>query len=163
MLELLAGYSLSQILIFGIGLILAVKGVWDLADYFKGKYDKKFNKDVTKLKKEELLEQHYENCKKQHDETMEQYTVLSNKLDNITSSIDELSNRVDALTESDMHDIKQSIVKDYHFFVENQKWIDDFSLECLELRFKDYEQEGGNSYIAGLMSEIRQLPKHPPV
>ena len=66
------------------------------------------------------------------------------------------------MTVSDMHDIKQSIVKDYHFFVEQQGGIDDFSLDTLELRFNDYKAEGGNSYIAGLMAEIRQLPKHPP-
>ena len=163
MIELLAGFSITQIILCIIGIIHAIKGGWDLFDYFKNKYDEKFNKDYSKKRKEELLEEHYVNCKKQHDETVEQYNVLSGKLDNIENSIQDLTHRVDELTVSDMHDIKQSIVKDYHYFVEHQGWIDDFSLDTLELRFNDYKMEGGNSYIAGLMSEIRQLPKHPPV
>ena len=162
MFELLAGFSIAQIIACFVGIILAIKGALDLFDYFKGRYDKKFNTDYSKKKQEDLLQDSYRNCQKQHKETVEQYNILSNKLDSIEESIQNLTNRVDDLTMSDMHDIKQSIVKNYHFYVEQQKWIDDFSLDTLELRFNDYKVEGGNSYIAGLMSEIRQLPKHPP-
>ena len=161
-MEFLAGFSLMQIIICAVGIILAFKGGWDLFDYFKGKYEEKFNKDYSKKEKEKLLEEHYKNCREKHVETITIYNNLSGKLDHIEESIDNLTQRVDELTVSDMHDIKQSIVKDYHFFVEQQGWIDDFSLDTLELRFNDYKAEGGNSYIAGLMAEIRQLPKHPP-
>lgn len=162
MFELLASFSIAQIIICVGGIILAIKGAWDLIDYFKSKYNEKFNKDYTRLKEKELLQEHYVTCKKQHEETMEQYGTLTGKIDEVIDSMDELNHRVDALTESDMHDIKQSIVKSYHYFTEQKKWIDDFNLECLELRYKDYLNEGGNSYIEGLMKEIRQLPKSPP-
>ena len=39
------------------------------------------------------------------------------------------------------------------------KCIDDFSLDCIEKRFAHYQDEGGNSFIAALMAEIRALPK----
>ena len=162
MTGLLEAYTLTQIIIFAIGLALAIKGGWDLVDFFKNKYKNRFNHDYNLKKKEETLEQHYLDCKKQHDETMQQYDNLNNKLDGIVESIDDLTKRVDTLTESDMHDIKQSIVKDYHYFTEKQGWIDDFSMEVLEARFADYEDEGGNSFVESLMKEIRKLPKHPP-
>lgn len=163
MIELLKSYSLTQIVMAIVFIIVAIKGAWDLIDYFKGKYKEKFNKDYQQKQQEEILDKHFEACRLQRKETLKQYDVLSNKLDGITESIDELKVRVDELTASDMHDIKQSIVKDYHFFVEKQGWIDDFSLDTLELRYNDYKKEGGNSYIEGLMSELRALPKHPPI
>ena len=60
-----------------------------------------------------------------------------------------------------MHDIKQFIVREYHYFVEQKKWIDDYSLDTILLRYADYKQEGGNSYIEMLIDEIKKLPKHP--
>ena len=91
------------------------------------------------------------------------YESLSEKIDGVIDSVEKIGARVNELIESDKHDIKQDIVRNYHFFVDKQGWIDDFSLDTLELRFEDYKSEGGNSYIAGLMAEIRQLPKHPPM
>lgn len=41
-------------------------------------------------------------------------------------------------------------------------WIDDYSMECLERRFLIYQHEHGNSFVEGLMDEIRALPKQPP-
>lgn len=162
MMDLFMNFSIGQIILCFIAIIFAIKGGMDLFEYFREKYQVKFNKDYSKKQKEQLLEEYYANCKEQHNETMSQYKKLSDKLDNIDDSINQLTARVDELTASDMHDIKQSIVKDYHYYVEQQKWIDDFSLETLELRFQDYKKEGGNSYIENLMNEIRKLPKHPP-
>ena len=133
----------------------------------KEKYNEKFNKDYSVKKKEEdqdeIIKKYYEDCIRQREETLKYCNVFSEQLTDIEESINDLSYRVDRLTESDKHDIKQAIVKDYHYFVEQQHWIDDFSLESLELRFKDYQDEGGNSYISHLMEEIRKLPKRPPL
>jgi hypothetical protein len=38
-------------------------------------------------------------------------------------------------------------------------YIDDYSLDCLERRFKHYQDEGGNSYIEDLMKDLRSLSK----
>ena len=35
-------------------------------------------------------------------------------------------------------------------------------MECIEKRFAIYEREHGNSFVKGLMNEIRALPKRPP-
>lgn len=155
MLELLTTFNLNQIILYSAIMVIAVKGCWDLIDYFKKKYKEKFKTDFDAI-----------NEKEQHKQLIANYNTIEQKVDYLTDVVndkfDEMDKRINALTKSDMHDIKQSIVRDYHYYVENQKWIDDFSLDTLELRFGDYQDEGGNSYIAGLMSEIRALPKHPP-
>ena len=38
-------------------------------------------------------------------------------------------------------------------------YIDDFTLDCLERRFKSYKQEGGNTYVDSMMEELRRLPR----
>ena len=163
MIDLLEAYSISEIFIFIVIAVIAVKASWDLIDFFKDKYLKKFNKDYEKKKQDDILKDHYADCQRQYTETMSAYENLSEKMDDVIDSIDNINTKVNELIESDKHDIKQAIVRDYHYFVEKQGWIDDFSLDTLELRFNDYKSEGGNSYVAGLMSEIRQLPKHPPI
>lgn len=167
MIDLISNFTIPQILLCGVGIILAVKGAWDLIDYFKNKYKEKFNKDYDAKKKEETLLEHYYKCRDQHKETISMYNDLGQKIDNLTDTVnekfDEIDKQMERLTQSDMHDIKQAIVQNYHYFVEKQGWIDDFSLDTLELRYADYVAENGNSYIGGLMSELRQLPKHPPI
>jgi hypothetical protein len=66
------------------------------------------------------------------------------------------------LIESDKDDIKSFITKEHHYYVEQKKWIDKFSLDCIEKRYKHYKDEGGNSFIEDLMGELRKLPKQPP-
>ena len=73
-----------------------------------------------------------------------------------------LSKKIDMLVESDRDDIKAYITKEHHKFCYDKGWIDDFSLDCLEKRFKHYADEGGNSFICGFMQELRVLPKRPP-
>lgn len=166
MLALLEEYPISQIIIFVIVLIVAIKSVWEVVDFFKNKYSIKFNKDYDKKSGEEKLQVHYTDCKNQHQETLDMYNSLESKIDDLTDTIhvkfDELDKRMDQLNENDKHSIKQSIVKDYHYFVENKGWIDDFSLDTILLLFDDYKELGGNSYIASLVDELKKLPKQPP-
>ena len=167
MLELLRTYDVSEILIFMVLLGLAIKGGWDLIDYFKKKYNEKFNKDYNKKKAEDLLNEHYVKCSNQYAESTHRSEKLETKIDDLSTNINNkfknIDKRFDNLEKSDMHQIKHNIVKDYHYFVEGKGWIDDFNLNCLELIYEDYTREGGNSYVEGLMKELRALPKHPPL
>lgn len=166
MLDLLKNFTPTEIIVFVVGLVLAIKGSWDLIDYFRNKYKEKFNKDYMAKKEDEILQKSLELAINQHKETLDLYGSLDTKMDTLTELVtdkfEEIEKNIERLTISDMHDIKQAIVKSYHYFVEKQGWIDDFSLDTLEHRYNDYVLENGNSYIAGLMAEIRQLPKHRP-
>ena len=67
--------------------------------------------------------------------------------------------KVNLLIASDRDDIKSWITEKHHYYCYSQEWIDDYSLDCIEKRFAHYQDEGGNSFIAALMAEIRALPK----
>jgi len=165
MLELLSAFSVDQIIVYTIMLIFAIKGGVDLFLWAKDLYQKKFNKDHAKLNKQEVLEQHYANCKKQHIESIQRYETLSSKIDLLTETmstkVDKIEAQLKQLTDSDMHDIKGWIVEKHHKLMK-QGWVDDFTMDTLEKRYSDYTLEGGNSYISGLMNELRALPHFPP-
>ena len=158
MLELLATFSVKQIIVYSIMLALAIKGTISFFDWCKEKYQEKFNKDYLTLNKQEKFE-------KQYLEFLEKYDILENKIDNLTEGMKQRVNEIDAqlklLTKSDMHDIKGWVVDKHHELIK-QQWVDDFTMDVIERRFSDYEAENGNSYISGLVSEIRALPHVPP-
>ena len=165
MLEFLAAFSVQQIIVYGIMLCLAIKGGVDFFAWAKEKYEKKFNADHAKLNKEEMLEEHYKKCEQQHIEAVGRYNSLEEKIDLLTETVNQKVDKIEAqltqLTESDMHDIKGWIVEKHHQIMKNG-WVDDFTMDTLEKRYADYQIEGGNSYVAGLMSELRALPHFPP-
>lgn len=70
--------------------------------------------------------------------------------------------KIDMLIESDKDDIKSYITREHHYFCYKIGWIDDFSLDCIEKRYKHYTDEGGNTFIGGFMEELRALPKSNP-
>ena len=164
MLELLASFSGMQILTFVILFTLAIKGVQDMVDYFRGKYKEKFNKDYDKATKESNISEQLEIVKSQHDETLKLCENFDHKLDDIVDTMnekfDDLDVKINQMGNNDKHSIKQMIVKDYHYFVEKQGQIDDFSLDTILLLFEDYKQLGGNSYISSLVEELKALPRH---
>ena len=140
-------YSLTQIIIFIILSALAVKEFINLIDWFLNrgeKYFKNKNKEEDKFAKYE-----------------EEIKALKENQEKMSESINKLSANVELLVDSDKDDIKSFITKEYHYFVEQKGWIDKFSFDCIEKSFNHYRDEGGNSFIEDLMSELRQLPKQP--
>lgn len=92
---------------------------------------------------------------KHHIESYEQ------EIDQIKTSIAQLSNKIDILVNSDKDAIKAFITRQHHYFCYDQGWIDDYSLDCIQRRYDHYRDEGGNSFIQDLMTEIKNLPKQP--
>ena len=72
-----------------------------------------------------------------------------------------LTDKINLLIDSDKDSIKSFITDRYHHFCYDKKWIDDYSLDCIEKRYKHYTDEGGNTFINDLMKELRALPKQP--
>lgn len=148
MLDLLSTFSIVEILIFIVLLAIAFKKVSDFIDWAHGKFAAKFKKDQTKNKEKEEINARLDN--------------LETSVSKITDSVDKMTDKIDLLVASDKDDIKGYITREHHFFCYRQKWIDDYSLDCLERRFEHYIEENGNSFIETLMNEIRSLPKQDP-
>lgn len=144
-LNLLSTYSLEQILVFIIMLSLAIKGGVDFYDWIK----KRFNTTIIDR----------ENQNKRKEEVTENIDKLFEMQKEQSAAIDKLTKSVDLLLRSDRDDIKAWITQQHHHYCYELKYIDDFSLDCIEKRYTHYKAEGGNSFIEDLMTDLRSLKK----
>lgn len=148
MAELITNYSWSEIILFVIAFAAAIKGVVTFWDWGKDRLRKVYDKED---KIEEIKSLMVEN-KKQMNE-------FSNIQAQTINEIQHLKENITNLTASDKDDIKAWITEKHHHFCYDIKYIDDYSLDCIEKRYAHYVDEGGNSFISKLMEEIRNLPK----
>ena len=148
MAELITNYSWSEIILFVIAFAAAIKGVVTFWDWGKDRLRKVYDKED---KIEEIKSLMVEN-KKQMNE-------FSNIQAETINEIQHLKENITNLTASDKDDIKAWITEKHHHFCYDIKYIDDYSLDCIEKRYAHYVDEGGNSFISKLMEEIRNLPK----
>lgn len=155
MLELLGTYSLTQIVTFIILLAIAVKEGITLVIWFKDFFKKKFNDDMKNtVATKERNEQIYK--------IKEDIQFLIQNQEKIFEEIKLFKQQLEMIIESDKDDIKSWITEKHHFYCYERKWIDDYSMDCIEKRYGHYKDEGGNSFIEELMNELRNLPKTPP-
>ena len=151
LLELLQNYSIGELITIIIGLGLSIKGFIGFYDWADDRIRKVFNKQTKQEKeKQEILDK----LEAQSAATQE----VTNELKNIRQENSALKKKLDILFESDKDDIRAWITQQHHYFTEIG-CIDDYSLDCLERRFKHYQQEGGNTYAEDLMNDLRKLPK----
>ena len=148
LIELFTKFSLPQIILFIILLAIVIKEIVDFVDWVKSRISKR----DESLKNEFNLAQ----------ENQERLNKLEDNVGQIGKTVDHMADKVDLLVTSDRDDIKAFITREHHYFCYKIGWIDDYSLDCLEHRFQHYQQEKGNSFIEGLMNEIRALPKTEP-
>lgn len=155
MLELLQHYSIPEIFLFIVLLALAFKSVVSFFEWLEERLKKAFNIRFGKMSEKEKINKRIEDGENF-------MTQLREHQKHNDEALQDLSKKIDTLVESDKDDIKAYITKEHHKFCYDKGWIDDFSLDCLEKRFKHYADEGGNSFICGFMQELRALPKRPP-
>lgn len=155
MLELLQHYSISEIFLFIVLLALAFKSVVSFFEWLEERLKKAFNIRFGKMSEKEKINKRIEDGENFMTQLREHQKYND-------EALQDLSKKIDTLVESDKDDIKAYITKEHHKFCYDKGWIDDFSLDCLEKRFKHYADEGGNSFIYGFMQELRALPKRPP-
>lgn len=156
--KLLTQYSVGELLLIIFLIAVAAKELLTVIDFFrkraKGSYDEQAEKEKQISKLEEV-----------NQKQDQQFEMLMGRLQQIYSTFDERVSRheqdINKLITSDRDSIKAEITRQYHYFVNTQKWIDTYSLDCLEHLYAHYEEYGGNSFIHTLMDEIRALPKSP--
>lgn len=143
LITLLQEFSIEELIIVIVALALAVKGCASFFDWVTGKTRDLVHKAQRPDKiQEDLIEQKI------------QITTMEKNVNQLTKS-------VTALVNSDRDAIKAYITEKHHYFVYKQKWIDDYSLECLERRYDHYKGYKGNSFVSQEMEELRDLPRQP--
>lgn len=148
---LLAQYSITQIITFIVLLSIAIKGIVSFLDWAGARIREKIHKEDRPIdieKKLDIIEDTH--CK--------HITALKEKDEELQSKLNLLTDKINLLIDSDRNAIKAWITEQYYKFTEKGS-IDTYSLNCIELRFKHYLRENGNSFIETLVKEIRELPK----
>lgn len=143
MLDLLQSFSISQIIIFILVLAIAFKELIDFIFWFKGKMDVR------------------DNYMEKRKDNIERLDTLEKDIAQLTTLVEQLTERVNLLISSDKDAIKSYITSTHHELCYHQHWVDDYTLDCLERRYSHYIEENGNSFVEHLMEEIRELPKKP--
>ena len=141
MLELLTTYSIVEIISFLVIFAGAIKGFVSFWDWAAARLKQVFKKE------------------NQRESDSEQIKKLTEQQKATDEKIEKIIDAIELLTQSDKDDIKAWITEKHHYFCYEKGQIDDYSLDCIEKRYQHYLDEGGNSYIATLMNEIRALPK----
>lgn len=155
MIALLQHYSLSDILMFTVFLALAIKSLISFFDWAYVYIKKFFNIHYSKINQKEALERRLQ-------KGSQVMTELKNSQQTTDEILKDLSAKIDLLIDSDKDDIKSYITREHHYFCYKLGYIDDFSLDCIEKRFKHYADEGGNSFIENFMKDLRALPIQSP-
>ncbi len=153
MIELFQKFTFSEVATFIILFALAIKGVVSFFEWGQQKISK-----VLHIKNGKVAEK--EQMKQQLQKNTELIEKLTNKQNETDKYLQKMSEKIDLLIKSDRDDIKSYITREHHRFCYELKEIDDFSLDCLEKRYKHYADEGGNSFINGFMEDLRKLPKY---
>lgn len=165
MIELLSTLTLTEVFIFGALILIALKEVLTLYDFFKkrinSKYDEENNEKQQIIEILEELKSLKNEIHNHEEDYLQLYESIEELKDEWNKKEKEQQNTLKLLIKSDKDAIKSFIVKEHHHFIE-EEWIDDFSLDVIERRYTHYKEEGGNSYIHDLMQEIRELPNKPP-
>ena len=141
LIQLFSQFNLGQILIIIVLLGLSAKGVITFFDWVKARLYKLSNKQLKSKKANEQI--------KNQEET----------INNLKKDVEKIQKSIDTLIESDKENIKAWITEKHHYYCYEKKYIDDYTLDCLEKRFTRYEEEGGNSFIHNLMDDLRDLPR----
>lgn len=153
--DFLSEYSFAEFLVFALIFILAIKEGINFIDWVKTKFRKATNKALEEKEEHDKIEEEIKDLNSEKEVFDKEFKEADDRFKKIEDSIE-------MLIESDKEDIKAFITLQHHKFVYEQEWIDDYSMECLEKRFAIYEREHGNSFVLGLMNELRALPKRPP-
>lgn len=148
MLELLQHFSIAQILLFIVLLAIAFKKVADFIDWVHDKIKRRDKKTITQQEEQQ--------------KQMERFDKLEKNVVEMNEYMKDMSGKINILMDSDKDAIKAWITREHHYFCYQRKWIDDYSLDCLERRYSHYVEEHGNSFISTLMEELRSLPKNEP-
>lgn len=150
--ELMTQYSIETIILIVIMLGVATKFVGELIEYFYGKLRKYFNHQNEKDKAHAEITDNLSEIKEQVNILVENLRVLDNRVRNLESQAEITTDRL-------QENSKSYIIDKHHYFIYQVGAIDDLNLQSLERRYLYYKSAGGDSYIDGLMEDIRELPK----
>lgn len=177
---LLSQLSIEGIIIVIVLFAVAVKFLGELFEYLYNKLKKYFDiKDAKEEQHEEIMnklnsleersvrqeersnhrQEQVDKMSKQLDEQDRKSADLKKTLENQTKEISSLKSQIGTLTERTQDSTRAYLIDKHHHFCYQIHGIDDMSLQDMERRFMYYKAAGGDTFIDGLMDEVRALPR----
>jgi hypothetical protein len=96
------------------------------------------------------------------DKKLEEYIQdNAGKVNDLTTKMDIINKKTNLLIDSDKEGIKATITDKYYQAM-REKYIEIHVLQSLESLYEKYLEEHGNTFIGGLMKDLRMLPHTPP-
>lgn len=151
-IELLTTFSPITIIVCCLMILIAIKGTIEYKHWLDNENEKRFQERKTKEERTEKILEVLET----HNEEINDINHTLKKMD---KAIEKITTDIDLLSESDKDDIKAFITREYHYFIEQKGWIDDYSMDCIEKRYTHYVQYHGNTFVEELMEGLRALPR----
>lgn len=157
----------------------------------KEEVDKKFKDDISEMIREvKILKDNTEFMSRQYAETQrelngkidnlaavmeetkqkdrDQDGMIEFKMNELNTTLSEFRNdinankgQLDTLIVSDKESIKAFIVGCY-YQAKSDGYVNSHLMQIIEERYETYKKENGNSYITGLMNELRAFPHTAP-
>ena len=88
-------------------------------------------------------------------------TELNTTMSDFRKDINANKDQLDVLIASDKESIKSFIVSCY-YQAKSDGYVNSHLMQIIEERYETYKKENGNSYIGGLMNELRAFPHTAP-
>ena len=177
---LLSQLSIEGIIIVIVLFAVAVKFLGEIFEYLYNKLKKYFDiKDAKEEQHAEIMnklnsleersvrqekrsnhrQEQVDKMSKQLDEQDRKSAELKYTLENQTKEISSLKSQIGTLTERTQDSTRAYLIDKHHHFCYQIGGIDDMSLQDMERRFMYYKAAGGDTFIDGLMEEVRALPR----
>lgn len=150
--QLFSQYSIETLIILIVSLAVFFKFVNELFEYFYGKFKTYFNYQSQKDVKHNEIMQSIGSLR-------EEVKELENKIESQSKNIRQLKDREKLTMERLQENARSYIIDKHHYFCYEIKAIDDLNAQALERRYLYYKAAKGNSFIDGLMEDIRNLPR----
>ena len=145
-------YSVGELILFFFLILFAFKAISEILSYFYGKLKTYFGVKNKKEEWENDLVSKIDNIKKELQFVKEQNNKTHEEQKKTDASV--------ALVQERLQENSRSYLIDaHHRFCYEVKAIDDLNLQAMERRYLYYKTAGGNSFIDGLMDEVRALPR----
>lgn len=150
--QLLSQYSIETLIILIALLGFSIKAMSELWEWFYNKFKEHFS---FRTQRDQDHQQLIEEIK----ELSSDIKATKAEVHQLESNMSQFSDQMKITTERLQENARNYIIDKHHYFCYQVHAIDDLSLQSLERRFLYYKAAGGNSFIDGLMEEIRELPR----
>lgn len=157
-------FSLTEVVTILLCSIIAIQFLWSIVEWFGGKFRGIFKLQSAKEKAEQDFKDKIVNMAKKIDDKEIQFTdailTIKTMIEELKMKIGDLEKKEKLTQERIQQDARVYIIDQHKIYTE-LGWIDTHALENLEIRYMYYKAAGGNSFVDGLMLDLRKLPMKP--